>query len=126
SKNELAQVLDLLAFQQPGGNEPMRNGLALRRVLDQGIDAIVGPDVRGWQGMGKWRLENYLHLRYREKRQHRDIAIQMGYTERHLQRLKQELLLEVSEILLALTHGPEPAQGLSSISNRRSGERPPI
>ena len=100
TRNPIVRYLDLDPFRQPGDNSMIADGLALRRALDQGIDAISGRDTETNPPPSQWRLQDYLHLRYREDVSHKDIAQRMGYSCRHLLRLRKELLLELTEVLL--------------------------
>jgi len=47
----------------------------------------------------KWQPEHYLHLRYRLRCSHKDLAAWMDYTERHLQRKRKELIRDAATLL---------------------------
>ena len=100
AKNPLTQFVNLDAYQVPGNRAIQVPGIALQQFLDQVITAISGVSAEEKLARSKWRLEHYLHLRYRAGIQHQDLASQLGYGERHLLRLRRELVLEVADLII--------------------------
>ncbi|MGB0384359.1 MAG: hypothetical protein ACPGWR_06000 [Ardenticatenaceae bacterium] len=107
--NPLTQILDLRAYQRDSDHATQANGLALRRALDQTIDAVTGPNKpkMGASHRHKWQPEHYLHLRYREGQSHKDLAAWMDYTERHLQRKRKELIRDAATLLWQQARNPD-------------------
>lgn len=83
--------------------KPQKLGLALRDLLDEVIDTIMYMPSNATASEQKWRLEDYLHLHYRENISHKELAKALGYSEHHLTRLRDELMIEASEIVLEKT-----------------------
>ncbi|MBI4675894.1 MAG: hypothetical protein HY741_29995 [Chloroflexi bacterium] len=101
AENPLAQYLDLRAFRRMRDFGSAADGWALRRALDAAIDAIVGEDAKTRDG-ARVRIERYLDWRYREQVSVREIAGRVNYSERHLQRLRDELIEQLARTLLEL------------------------
>lgn len=89
-------------LQIPHGNAGTTSpsGYSVRYLLDQAIDHISGVAAGEYLKPRTWHMEHYLHLRYRQKVQHKEIAGWLGYTERHLHRLRQELVQEVAQYII--------------------------
>lgn len=100
--NPLTHLLNLSAFRANLSNGAAGDGWALRRALDAAIDAIVGDDM-AHVGNGRVRTERYLHWRWRERLTVTEIAGRLNYSDRQLQRLRDDLTRQVSEMLLAIT-----------------------
>ncbi|MBV7336263.1 hypothetical protein KFU94_50130 [Chloroflexi bacterium TSY] len=100
AKNPLVEMLDLTPFRLPEDNAFQVQGLALQRLIDQVITAITNVPSNVELARHNWRLEHYLHLRYRQEIKHRDLASWMGYTDRHLLRLRRELVMEAAELMI--------------------------
>jgi len=103
ARNPLVYRLELDEYRHPEDQPHVADGMALRRALDQAIDIVANDDVKRDDGAHRWRLECYFHLRYREERLHKDIAIRLGYSSRHLHRLRKELLRELTRVMLKIT-----------------------
>lgn len=101
SKNPLTKLLNLDSYQLPNDNPLTASGIALRRLLDQVLDAISGLQSGERISLEKVRLEYYLALRYREGISHSDLSIYIGYADRHLQRLHNELITEAAELMIS-------------------------
>ena len=101
ARNPLTEILDLRTYQRVSDHASQANGLALRRALDQTIDAVTGPNKPKMDASHrhKWQPEHYLHLRYRERQSHKDLAAWMDYTERHLHRKRKELIRDAATLL---------------------------
>jgi len=101
AQNPLTEYLDLRAFRRLRDLGPAAKGWALRRALDAAMDAIVGDDAKSRDG-ARIRLERYLHWRYRDDVQVGEIAKRLNYSERHLQRLRDELIAQLALTLLEI------------------------
>lgn len=101
AQNPLAEYLDLRAFRRLRDLGPAAKGWALRRALDAAMDAIVGEDVKSRDG-ARIRVERYLHWRYRDDVQVGEISRRLNYSERHLQRLRDELVAQLALTLLEI------------------------
>jgi hypothetical protein len=73
----------------------------LRHALDEAIDAIEGLPANTDIRAGSMRAERYLSHRYRERLRHNQIAHEIGWSERNLDRLRRELVERVAGILFA-------------------------
>jgi hypothetical protein len=96
----LTKILDLQKFRHAEDNPLVADGLALRRALNEAIEVIAGPSKRTGEPSGIIHLERYLHLRYRDQLQHQQVAAQLNCSERHLRRLRKDLIRKVAEFLL--------------------------
>ncbi len=101
NKNSLITLLNLQDRQQEN-NKPCTAGLTLHSLLDRTIDMIAGALPTDQLPLEQWRLNRYLHLRYRQNISLSDLASCLGYTEHHLLQLHQEFVLEAAEVLLKL------------------------
>lgn len=100
AKNPLVQLLDLEQWTPPVEGHLHSPGRALKQLLNEVVTTISGVDAGQKLTPSQWRLDHYLHLRYRVGIQHKDLAARLGYTERHLSRLRREHLLEAAELIL--------------------------
>jgi len=100
SDNPLASQFVTNAYYKPGEDGSNSLGIALRRLLDQIIDDISRIPQMSTHPEGEWRIEQYLHLFYREEIPHNELARQMGYSEYHLRNLRAELIYEAAEMIL--------------------------
>ena len=108
--NPLAKMLPPELMDDDGGR-CAHPGVALRRVLDSLIDAESGLAATELPPRSQWRLEHYVHLRYRQEIQHKELASWLGYSERHLQRLRREQTRDLAELLLEDLRSLAPYQG---------------
>ncbi|MEM7134308.1 MAG: hypothetical protein AAF702_49010 [Chloroflexota bacterium] len=100
SKNPLVELIDLTTYRSQRETLSQNRGAALKQLLEQIITAISGISSDEKLSRSQWRLEHYLHLRYREGILHKDLASHLGYTDRHLLRLRRELILEAAELII--------------------------
>jgi hypothetical protein len=101
ARNPLTEMLDLRRCWRPE-DSLFHEGLALRGMLDQVIDAMIGGDKSSAWGRREYRLEHYLDLRYRKGKAHKKIAeTHLLYSQRHLHRKRDELILDVATLLLS-------------------------
>lgn len=105
-QNPLTRLLDLQAFRKSDDPPEVADGWALRRALDAGIDAITGGTPSADKPV---RLEQYLHLRYRKRIPAKDIAAELNYSQRHLQRLRSEMVTLLARTLVGLAPPREDA-----------------
>ena len=91
-QNALARFF--LPFEE-GARDPFAAAKALRHALDEAIERLSAPDESPPTGAGPNPAE-YLDLRYRQGLLHKEIAARWGYTERHLLRLRRELIEAVA------------------------------
>lgn len=102
ARSRLVQVLDLEPFRKRGLQGPAAEGWALRRALDAGIEAIIGDALIYDGNDGRTRVERYLHWRYRAKLNMREISARLHYSPRQLQRLRDDLIEQLAQILLEI------------------------
>lgn len=105
SSSPLASLLSLEDVGWSGNEaEPESSteisGSALHNLLDTVIDSITLMPRYSVVAEQTWRLEDYLHLRYRERIPHATIAQSLGYSELHMARLRDELMAEAAELIL--------------------------
>ncbi|MBI5650385.1 MAG: hypothetical protein HZC40_08070 [Chloroflexi bacterium] len=99
--NPLTQLLDLRKYHRQNDPPHFSYGWALRHALDDAIAIIEGSVTLGEPNTGTLRVERYLSHRYRERIKHFRIAMETGWSERQLDRLRRELLGRIAEILFA-------------------------
>lgn len=100
-QNPLVPLLqtDLTNFTR---EEPINpGGLALRHLLDTLIVSVCGVETGAMISRGEWSAEHYLHLRYRQRIAHKDLADPLGFSERHLQRHRQQQIQRAAALLCA-------------------------
>lgn len=102
ARNRLVQILNLESFRKKGVQGPGADGWALRRALDAGIDAIIGDDAMYDGNDGRIRVERYLHWRYRKRLKVSEISARLDYSERQLQRLRDDLIEQLAQTLLVV------------------------
>lgn len=106
SSSPLVDILDLDAFIESKNDcqliisQPDLSGTKLRNLLDSAIDTITPMPRFSVVSEQTWRLEDYLHLHYRERIPHAIIAQSLGYSEVHMTRLRNELMVEAAELIL--------------------------
>ena len=100
-KNPLTKLLDLTRYRRPDDPPHFAEGWALRHALDDAINAIEGTATTPGPNRGPIRAERYLSHRYREKLKHQAIARDSGWSERNLERLRNELIELVAGILFS-------------------------
>lgn len=100
AENPLIRMLNLDLDGFPKGKGIHTPGRVLRRLLDQTIDVISGVSPATTLSPADWRLKHYLHLRYREKIEQKELASGLGYTKRHLLYLHRELVMEAAELMV--------------------------
>lgn len=89
---------DLTVFAR---EEPINSGgLALRHLLDTLIARVCGVETDSIIPRAEWRAEQYLHLRYRQGIAHKDLAEPTGFSERHLQRIRQKQIRQAVELCI--------------------------
>lgn len=100
SGNPLSRQFTRDVYYKPGEDASNSLGIALRRLLDQIIDDISRIPQVSTHPKSEWRIEQYLHLFYREEIPHNELARQMGYSEYHLSNLRMELIYEAAEMIV--------------------------
>ncbi|MEM7129086.1 MAG: hypothetical protein AAF702_22330 [Chloroflexota bacterium] len=100
--NPLVEQLIINTDQANGKEDSYAGGAALQQLLDHAIDTICQLPVDAMLPQDAWLAQHYLHLRYRKKIQHKEIAKILDFSERQLYRHRKEQIESVARVCIGL------------------------